>query len=855
MCGVGEGLPVLGIVTFMPLQTRCKGSIALGLLLLSAARAAQPVDGAAIDRIVQKAMEAQPAPGMAIAIVRDGELVYTKGYGLRKMGASEPVTPDTIFAIGSLTKAFTTAAMAMLVEDGRMSWDDPVQQHLPYFRLKDPIANATVTLRDLVTHRTGLAGHDMLWMGAPWPLEESIRRIGLVDPSAPIRTRYQYQNLMYNAAGEALAHTAGVSWDEFVRERIFVPLGMSHAVFASSEAQRARDHATPHRPEENGKSTSIAWYNDDRQVRPAGSIKTSVRDLSRWMLFQLGDGTFHGRRLLSAKSLQEMHRGQMALPPDMPNDPPSSYAMGWVVQSFHGQLLLSHGGAVRGFRAFQALIPARRLGVVALTNLDSAWIQEAVTMQILDELTNATGRDWFDEFREAQEKTKAAAGEARRKRAAQRQPNTKTSLDLTAYAGAYRNPAYGLARVSHGRDGLTLDWSSFELPLRHYHYDTFDLVADAPMDAQQAVFHLGASGTVDEVRFLDTTFRRIAPESLLHMETLASRIVDALHLQPGERVLMRYDPNYFQDLAEPLRTRIRARDAIDLPPLRAGDPIAANQLESADVFLWLPLAPTSPQYSAQDRKLLAEWLEQGGTRREIHFHWSDGSRRPDGLPGTHTLDLDAMYRDALDIDYAELNARQQRAIEIMRLGTTRVSTPEGTDLMFRVGTRPFNIQNGDASGDRARRARVRVDREIELPAGVLRVAPAEESVSGIIVLPEARFGDTVAKRVSLIIDSGKITAIRAESGQAAVESALRTAGEGAMRFREFALGFNPKLAVTRGETVPYYGYGAGVVRFSLGDNEELGGKVRGGFTRWFFLSDATVHVDFRYLVRYGRLLQ
>jgi leucyl aminopeptidase (aminopeptidase T) len=224
------------------------------------------------------------------------------------------------------------------------------------------------------------------------------------------------------------------------------------------------------------------------------------------------------------------------------------------------------------------------------------------------------------------------------------------------------------------------------------------------------------------------------------------------------------------------------------------------------------------------------------------------------LPGQHTPELDRLYEQALRADASSIDRQAQKTIEVLRLGTVRMSTPSGTDLMFRVGKRPFNIQNGDASPERAATARVRVDRHIELPAGVIRVAPVEDSISGQIAIPEARFGDTVARKIFLQIDNGRITRIRAEEGLDAVTKALAAGGDAAQRVREFALGLNPELTGPVDGIIPYYGYGAGMVRVSLGDNEELGGAVRGDFVRWFFFPNATVHVDFRYIVKDGKLV-
>jgi hypothetical protein len=337
-------------------------------------------------------------------------------------------------------------------------------------------------------------------------------------------------------------------------------------------------------------------------------------------------------------------------------------------------------------------------------------------------------------------------------------------------------------------------------------------------------------------------------------ERLAARIVSALKLRRGERVLMRTDPAYFFEIVGPLQQQIRAAGGTALEPLLVHQDLTAEILDRTDIFVALPIHPSSRGFTTAESASLVQWLERGGARRQLHFHWADGSRHADGLRDTHPPAFDSLYERALDIDYGALEAAQNRAIEILRLGAARVSTRAGTDLFFRTGERPFNKQNGDASGERARTARIRVDREIELPAGVLRVAPIEESVFGQIVIPEARFGTTVAKGIVLQLDNGRITRVRAREGQEAVEQALAAGGEAALRFREFGLGFNPKLAESTGTPIPYYGYGAGVVRLSLGDNEELGGNVRGGFVRWLFFPEATVHVDFRYLVRDGKLV-
>jgi leucyl aminopeptidase (aminopeptidase T) len=369
-----------------------------------------------------------------------------------------------------------------------------------------------------------------------------------------------------------------------------------------------------------------------------------------------------------------------------------------------------------------------------------------------------------------------------------------------------------------------------------------------------------------------------ATEAQMNYDRIAERILTSLHLQPGERVLLRYDPGYFAELIPPLRKGIRSVAAVDLVAMEyvedanslqriPADNMVRNVqrdahvkafselLDGVDVYLWLPAGQGRDLYDAEE-EALRSWLKKGGTRRQLHFHWKTGSMMADGLGGDHNERLDRMYEEALDISYEELSRNQDRAIELLRSGPVRVTTPEGTDITFTIGARPFNKQNGDATGERAQGARMQIDREIELPAGVIRVAPIEDSVNGTIVIPSARFDEIVVKNLKLQILQGRITLISADENGDAAEKALKEAGDVALRFREFGLGMNPKLISEEGSDVlPYYGYGAGVVRLSLGDNQELGGNVRGGYVRWFFFPDATVRAGNKIIVRDGKLVQ
>ncbi len=355
------------------------------------------------------------------------------------------------------------------------------------------------------------------------------------------------------------------------------------------------------------------------------------------------------------------------------------------------------------------------------------------------------------------------------------------------------------------------------------------------------------SGRRDAARKRDGSLERLAPLLLLivvplsaqlNYELMADRITKSLALSKGERVIIRYDSGYFAEMTAPLEKRIVAAGAVvaaKLPYLEPGkfeNAPLAEALKNADVYLWMPVRERVRIVTIPEQIMLAGWL--------------------DGLVTAHPAEYDRLYQDALEIDYAALRKTQDNLEVVLRSGTVRVRTPAGTDLTFRIGNRPMNKQDGDASALRMRDAKVRVDREVELPAGVVRVAPEESTVNGRMVIPEARIGGVIARGIRLEFTSGRIAKVEADENLAAVEAELKKPA--ANQFREIGIGTNPKLAAIPGnKTLPYFGYGAGVLRMSLGDNEEIGGTVRGTYRRWFFFPDATITVGNKTIVRDGKL--
>jgi CubicO group peptidase (beta-lactamase class C family) len=465
---------------------------------------ATPFDAAA-DAIAHDGLRAYHAPGLAIVIVRDDTVIYLKGHGVRERGKPEAVTPDTIFAIGSVTKAFTATVIAQLVDDGKADWDDPVRKHLPWFRLADPLADRDVTLRDLLCHRTGLGPHDLLWYRAAWPVEESVRRLAFLEPARSFRSGYEYNNLCYLAAGLAAAETSKMPWQELVRKRLLEPLGMDGTVFTSGHARKAADHATPHWRNRAGTVEPVAWYPDDRQIRASGSIKTSARALARWLRFQLNGGVLDGKRLVSEAALAETHQPQVVFTEGRPGATQVGYGLGWRILDYRRQPVVEHGGAVDGFRAQVVLLPKQKAGLAVLTNFDETALASDTAYALVDVLLGVPAKQ-----RRRFVSVKPRSPGASRTIAG---PRGKPSREATAYAGSYAERAYGPVRVIADGDMLTLQWSSFTVPLRHVRFDTYAVPEEVPFESRrvggvEARFSLGSDGDVATLRFLGRTFTR-----------------------------------------------------------------------------------------------------------------------------------------------------------------------------------------------------------------------------------------------------------------------------------------------------------------------------------------------------------
>lgn len=497
-------------------------------IALLLACAAPPTGGEAeFKAATENALDAWRVPGAAVVIVRRGKVVWLAGVGTCRVRRDEPVTPDTLFALASCGKAFTSAAMAMLAEEGKLSWDDRVGKHLPGFRLSDADVTRKATLRDLLGHRVGLAPHDLVWYHAPDTAAELVRKSATLPLSAPLGKKFQYQSMMYGALGLAASRAAGMPWEKLIHTRLLDPLGMKNTVTSTDSARKADSLATPHEfflgggegvypltPRRRGGVRPMPLY---RLPGPtaAGSIYSSARDLAPWLNFQLTGKGPTGKQLVPLKRLRQTHEPQVAMQllewekPLFPGMKKRGYAMGWVAYDYAGHQLLAHGGALAGHRCHITLVPDKEVGVAVLANLEQTPMCAALSMALIDKMLGTKPLDW-DALHLASLKKKAELARAEaRKRAASRKKGTKPTLRPAGYAGTYRHAAYGKLVIREESGYLTWHFRRWQGDLEHWQDDAFTLTGGL-LDGAEAAYRV-RGGRVLDVHvggMMNITFRR-----------------------------------------------------------------------------------------------------------------------------------------------------------------------------------------------------------------------------------------------------------------------------------------------------------------------------------------------------------
>jgi len=455
-----------------------------------------------IATYVEQMRQEWKVPGLALAIVKDDSIILSRGFGVRELGKADPVDEHTLFAIASCSKAFTATLVGMLVSEGKLGWDDRATDRLPGFRLHDPYVTQEITLRDLMSHKSGLARGDRLWYASPFDREEVLRRVRYLEPSWSFRSTYGYQNIMFIAAGEAAARASGTTWDRLVRERIFLPLGMLETNTSTSLLADRPNVATPH-DEIRDTIRPIAWRNFDN-VGAAGAINSNIADMAQWVRLQLGNGSLGARRIVDSAVIMETHSPQTVIPRTgllktlVTEGHFYAYGLGWFLQDYRGRLIVQHGGNLDGMSAFVAMMPEEGVGFVMLSNLEGSPLRTPLMYRIFDTFLGDARREWSREWKAATDSLTREGREREARDSASRVSGTAPTVPLERFAGRYTHQMYGDLQIAFEDGRLVVRVGpSFTGDLEHWHFDTFRVTwRDASLGRTYMTFRLNPRGEV-----------------------------------------------------------------------------------------------------------------------------------------------------------------------------------------------------------------------------------------------------------------------------------------------------------------------------------------------------------------------
>ena len=449
-------------------------------------------------------------PGLAIGIIKDGQVILAEGYGQKDIRKDSPVDSKTMFPIASNTKAFTSAALAILVDEGKISWQDKVTDHIHWFKLYDPYVTENMTIRDLLCHRSGLAtfSGDLLWYGTDYGRDEVIRRARYLEPFYGFREQFGYSNIMYLTAGQIIPAVTGISWDDFLKQQFFNKLSMDRSITSTLDISKFDNVATPHTDFED-EVIAIEYLNWDN-IAPAGSIISCVDDMLKWLDMQLNRGIYEGDTIFSARRSKEMWSSNtnLGVSSFVEDNWPSmffrSYGLGWGLSNYKGHKIVSHSGGYDGMISYSCIVPDEGLGFVILTNKNSS-LYYPLIYKTLDVFLGGDEKDWSRFLLDLIQKRKEREQHAEKTSEEERIKNTTPSLPLKSYTGTYGGELYGDATVELENDLLVvqlLPTKKFKGKLTHWHFDTFEIVFDEfpSLPPGTCSFVLGADGKVTEMK-------------------------------------------------------------------------------------------------------------------------------------------------------------------------------------------------------------------------------------------------------------------------------------------------------------------------------------------------------------------
>jgi CubicO group peptidase (beta-lactamase class C family) len=540
---------------------------------------------AGFDAYMAQVLKDWNAPGIGVGIVVKDKLVFAKGYGYRDYGKKLPYTPSTLQPIGSNTKLFTAVAAGLLVDEGKLDWDKPIRNYVPSIKFYNDDLDRTVTVRDMLSHRTGITRHDLIWYHSDFTTKQLFDRLKYLEPSEPARTTFLYNNMMYAGLGYAIELLSGKSWENFVRDRLLTPLGMTHTVFTIEDMEQTPDHGVGFTERRETRDLyAIPYYREMQGVAAAGAIISSVDDMSHWLIALMNSGVYNGRQVIPKKVLQA------TLAPANPTPNTSLEQRGWgellnavygmsrYTASYRGHLLTYHGGDINGFHAQVSFMPTDSIGVIVQVIGDhAAPLYNIVSYNVYERLLGLSLTPWSERQNAIRLKSKEVGRAARARAGGGRVTGTHPSHRLDEYIGEFEHPAYGVLAITKGDTSLTFDFHRIRAPLNHFHYERFDTPDDEQNGKWSVNFVTNPQGEVDRAEMsLDqaaVAFMRRVPPALASVATLRQYVGTyesptgaklEVVLRPDNTLAIQNASGTFQDLMPWQPSRFRIREFADV---------------------------------------------------------------------------------------------------------------------------------------------------------------------------------------------------------------------------------------------------------------------------------------------------
>jgi CubicO group peptidase (beta-lactamase class C family) len=532
------------------------------------------------DAYMAQVLKDWNVPGIGVGIVVKDKLVFSKGYGYRDYGKKIPFTANTTQPIASNTKLFTAIAAGLLVDEGKLDWDKPIRQYVPGIKFYNDDLDRTVTIRDMLSHRTGITRHDSIWYKSDFTQKDLFERLKYLEPSQPPRSVFLYNNMMYSGSGYAVELLSGKPWETFVRDRILTPLGMTSTTFSIDAMLKTAEPGVPYTERRDTTELyQIPYYSDAIGVAPAGAINSNIVDVSKWLIALMNDGQVGGKQVLPKAVIKQTLAPSIALPNttlevrgwgELLN---AAYGMGRWTASYRGHLIAYHGGDLPGFHSQVSTMPYDGIGVIVMViGNHAAPLYNIVSYNVYERLLGMSLTPWSERQNTIRLKNKAAGTQARTKAGAGRITDTKPSHAIDDYVGEFEHPAYGVLTISKGGPALTFDFHKIRMPLDHFHYDRFDTPDDEQDGKWSVNFLTNYQGEIDRAEMsLDeaaVVFTRRVPASLTSVTTLRQYLGNYegpsggkfdVVLRPDNTLAIKNADGTFQDLIawRPHRFRIK----------------------------------------------------------------------------------------------------------------------------------------------------------------------------------------------------------------------------------------------------------------------------------------------------------